>query len=57
MIKNQSITIKEISNVLDITEKIIKRDIASLKRKKLINRQGSKKGGKWIVMHSDTSSG
>ncbi len=50
---NPRITAKEISDMLGVNEKTIKRDIAELKEKKIIVREGSKKTGFWKILAVD----
>ena len=50
---NPRITAKEISDMLGVNEKTIKRDIAELKEKKIIMREGSKKTGFWKILDVD----
>jgi predicted HTH transcriptional regulator len=47
--ENDSITVKEMVKVLNISEKTIKRRIAELKNANKLNRKGSKKTGKWVI--------
>ena len=49
--KNDS-TAKDISNELGVTEKTIKRDIAELKAKHILERVGGKNGGHWIIKNN-----
>ncbi len=51
LIKNDNnITILQIANLLDITDKTIKRDITKLKNENKLTRIGSSKGGHWEVL-------
>lgn len=45
-----NITQKELAQKLDLTEKTIKRNIATLKEKRFIERVGSNKKGYWKVL-------
>lgn len=44
-----NITVTEIANKLNVNEKTIKRDIAALKEKNILKREGSKKSGSWVL--------
>ena len=46
---NSNITAKELSEVLNVSDKTIKRDIASLKERNIIVRVGAAKNGMWKV--------
>lgn len=46
---NANITVTEIANKLNVNEKTIKRDIAALKEKNILEREGSKKSGSWVL--------
>jgi len=48
-----NITAKEISDIIGVNEKTIKRDIAELKEKGIIIREGSKKTGYWKILACD----
>ena len=47
--ENDSITIKKMVKVLNVSEKTIKRRIAELKKANKLNRKGGKKTGKWVI--------
>ena len=47
--ENDSITVKEISKILNSSEKTIKRRIAELKKVDKLDRKGGKKTGKWVI--------
>ncbi len=47
--KNKNITIIELSDILEVTDKTIKRDIAKLKKENRLIRVGSLKSGYWEV--------
>ena len=44
-----NITVTEIANKLNVNEKTIKRDITALKEKNILEREGSKKSGVWVL--------
>ena len=44
-----NITVTEIANKLNVNEKTIKRDITALKGKNILEREGSKKSGAWVL--------
>jgi len=46
---NANITAKEISEIINVNEKTIKRDITELKNKNILIREGSKKSGTWVI--------
>jgi predicted HTH transcriptional regulator len=48
--ENNHITIKELSDNLNVNEKTIKRDLSYLKNKKLLKRIGPDKGGYWEII-------
>ena len=48
--KNNKVTIKEMSDQLDVDSKTIKRDLAKLKDQGIIERIGPDKGGRWVVI-------
>ncbi len=50
MSKNRDITIVELSNKINVTDKTIKRDIAKLKDENKIKRVGSLKAGHWEII-------
>ena len=50
MKKNRDITIMELSDILEVTDKTIKRDITKLKDEKRVQRVGSLKSGYWEVL-------
>ena len=57
MRKNKNITIIELSNLLSVTDKTIKRDISKLKEQNRVIRVGSLKAGHWeIVTYHPSSS-
>ncbi len=47
---NPDLSIPEIANILSVSESTVKRSIRSLKQKHYIERSGSDKNGKWIVL-------
>jgi len=47
--KNENISLNEIAEKFDITEKTVKRDMFELKEAGLVKRVGSKKGGRWVL--------
>ena len=47
--KNPKYTIKEMSTLLNVSDKTIKRDIDALKKGGRIYREGSLSDGSWIV--------
>ena len=47
--KNRNITIAELANILNVSDKTIKRDIAKLKQENKIARVGSLKSGYWEI--------
>ncbi len=47
--KNRNITIAELANILNVSDKTIKRDIAKLKQENKIARVGSSKSGYWEI--------
>jgi ATP-dependent DNA helicase RecG len=52
MIANNQITIAEMSEIIGIGSRAVEKQIAKLKEKKIINRDGPDKGGKWKVLSS-----
>jgi len=48
--KNNKISTKNLSEILQVSEKTVKRDIEKLKEKKLLKRIGADKGGYWKVL-------
>lgn len=50
MANNPKVTIMELGNKFNVTNKTIKRDIEKLKKENKIYRQGSLTDGKWIVI-------
>ncbi|MFT4326443.1 MAG: RNA-binding domain-containing protein [Candidatus Woesearchaeota archaeon] len=48
--ENDTISMKELSDLLYVTERTIKRDIAYLKKKNLLKRVGPDKGGYWEII-------
>ena len=51
--ENNKITIKEISNIIDISERAVKKHIYYLKEKNEIRRVGSNRGGHWKINQED----
>ena len=47
--QNSSITIKELVEVSGYSDGYVRKILASLKEKKIIERQGGNKVGKWII--------
>lgn len=47
--ENKDITIAELSHLLEVTDKTIKRDIAKLKEQDRLIRVGSLKSGHWEI--------
>jgi len=47
--ENKNLTIIELANILKVTDKTIKRDIAKLKKENKLIRVGSLKSGHWEV--------
>lgn len=52
--ENRDITILELSNILKVTDKTIKRDITKLKNESIIQRVGSLKSGYWEIIDKKT---
>ena len=50
IIDNNSITIKQIAEELNVTERVVEGRLKSLKGKNIIRRSGSRKNGTWIVL-------
>ena len=50
MLANTAVTVNELAEKLSVSDKTIKRDIASLKKKNLLTRIGSDKSGNWKVL-------
>ena len=48
---NPKITALEIAQHLNITSRQVERLISSMKKKKIINREGSRKSGEWKILH------
>ena len=48
--QNSSITIKELVEVSGYSDGYIRKILFSLKKKKVIERQGGNKTGKWVVI-------
>jgi len=48
--KNKDVTIIELSNLLSVTDKTIKRDISKLKEQNRVKRVGSLKAGHWEII-------
>lgn len=51
VVKNRDITIAELANMLEVSDKTIKRDIAKLKEQNRLTRVGSLKSGHWEIYH------
>ncbi|MBU0952794.1 MAG: putative DNA binding domain-containing protein [Elusimicrobia bacterium] len=51
--KNNKITIPQLSKLLKVNDKTIKRDIENLKNKGLLKRVGARKGGNWEVIKDE----
>ena len=49
--KDNHITASEISNIVGVTERTIKRDLAALQKLKIITREGGRNGGKWMIVN------
>ena len=49
MIKNPNITAKQISDIVGITKRRIESNISQMKNAGLIEREGAKKNGHWVV--------
>ena len=49
---NPKITALEIAQHLNITSRQVERLISSMKKKKIINREGSRKSGEWKIITS-----
>ena len=47
---NPKITALEIAQHLNITSRQVERLISSMKKKKIINREGSRKSGEWKII-------
>ncbi len=47
--EDSSITIDQLAQMCEVSDKTIKRDIAKLKEQDVLERQGSLKSGSWIV--------
>ena len=50
MVDNPNITIKEISDIIKISSRAIKKNILKLKEENKLKRVGSSKGGYWKVL-------
>ena len=50
MENNPKVTIMEVSNKFNVSDKTIKRDIEKLKKENKIYRQGSLTDGSWMVI-------
>jgi len=50
--ENNAITVGDMALIFGVTERTIDRDISSLKKAGLVERDGSKKTGRWIVRES-----
>ncbi len=48
--ENQQITIAELAEKIDVTDRTIERNIQTLKEKQLLRREGGAKGGYWQVI-------
>lgn len=51
VIENRDITIAQLANMLEVSDKTIKRDIAKLKEQNRLTRVGSLKSGHWEIYH------
>ena len=51
--KNHFITSKELSQKIGITPEKVRANISILKNKSIIRREGSAKGGKWIIIYNN----
>jgi Fic family protein len=51
VIENRDITIAQLANMLEVSDKTIKRDIAKLKEQNRLIRVGSLKSGHWEIYH------
>jgi len=51
---NSTITIHELSEIFELNEKTIRRDLAFLRNQHLLVRIGANKNGKWIVMNDSS---
>ena len=47
---DNSVTIKELAEMLSVSEKTIKRDIAGLKQKEILTSSGKTNNGIWIIL-------
>ena len=47
--QNPTITLKEISLKLDLTQRAVEKQVAKLKKENKVQRLGSARKGKWIV--------
>ena len=48
--QNPRVTIRELSQALNISDRAIKKNISKLKKEGLLKRIGPDKGGKWVVI-------
>lgn len=48
--ENLAYTSEELAEKIELTKKIIERTVISLQNKKVIERLGSKRDGRWIVI-------
>jgi ATP-dependent DNA helicase RecG len=53
MAENSSITIEQLAQICEVSDKTIKRDIAKLKEQGLLERQGSLKSGSWVIKRGE----
>ena len=52
MIKdNPRISVKEMSLVLSLVERTIKRDLAAMQKKGVLVREGNTSAGHWVIIH------
>jgi len=51
---NDTMTIHELSEIFELNEKTIRRDLAFLRNQHLLVRIGANKNGKWIVMNDSS---
>ncbi|MCI6113647.1 MAG: HTH domain-containing protein [Rikenellaceae bacterium] len=47
--ESPTISAKQMSEILSVTQRTIERDIATLRKKKKLKREGSDNNGKWII--------
>jgi len=53
MADNSSITIDQLAQICEVSDKTIKRDIAKLKEQGILERQGSLKSGIWVIKRGE----